>query len=174
MKRYLGPLLLAIVLAVATHVATVRILPYVFMRGAMNRNASHGAIDKWYEAPRVTAASRTVVHPSPELAYSACVYDLRNGPVHIGVQPMDDYWSLSLYATDAENFRAWNYRTSPQGTDIWLVGSHGADRPPPSGVSVVQSPSNRGLALIRRHVVDDASWSRIEQARQGDRCEPVP
>lgn len=173
MKRYRGPLLLALVLAVVAHVAVVKIEPYFFMRGAINRNISRGGINSWYEAPRVTSASRTVVHPSPELAYSACVYDLRNGPVHLRVQPMDEYWSLSLYAADAENFRAWNYRTSAQGVDVWLVGTHAADRQPPAGVAVVRSPSNRGIALIRRHVVDDASWGLIEQARRADRCAAV-
>lgn len=174
MNRYLGPVLLAVVLAVLAHIVVVQIEPYYFMRGALNRNIARGGINAWYEAPRVTSASRTVVHPSPELAYSACVYDLRNGPVQIWVQPTDDYWSLSLYAANAENFRAWNYRSSPQGTNIWLVGSHDAGRQPPAGVTVVESPSNRGLALIRRHVEDDASWGRIEQARRADRCKVVP
>jgi len=173
-KRYWGPLLLALALAVIAHVAVVKLEPYYFMRGAINRNIVKGGINKWFEAPRVTSASRTVVHPSPELAYSACVFDLSNGPVHLRVQPMDEYWSLSLYAADAENFHAWNYRTSPQGVDIWLVGSQAVERQAPPGVAVVSSPSNRGLAFIRRHVVDDASWGLIAQARKLDRCEAVP
>lgn len=173
MKRYLVPLVLLIVAAVATHVIVVHAIPRVLMQGAINRIEKHVSANKWVAAKRVTAASRTVVRPSPELAYSACVFDLRNGPVRMRVQPMNDYWSLSLFAANTDNFHVWDNRTASSGVKIWLVGNHAADRKPPAGVTLVYAPSDRGIALIRRRATNEAQWPQIEAAQSEDRCEAV-
>ncbi len=174
MKRYLVPLLLAIVVAVATHAAVIEAIPVMLMRGAMSRMLSHGSSNQWLAAKRVTAQSRTVIRPSPELAYSACVYDLSQGPVHMRVQAMNDYWSLSLFEANSDNFYIADNRTASGGVDIWLLGDRPANGPPPAGVMIVRSPSDRGIGLIRRHATNAAQWPQIEAARREDRCESVP
>lgn len=173
MKRYLVPLLLVIVVAVVVHVAAVVAIPRVLMSGAMSRIESHVSDNRWIGAKRITTESRTVIRPSPELAYSACVYDLRHGPVHMRVQAMNDYWSLSLFEANSDNFYIADNRTAPGGVDIWLLGDRPANGPPPAGVTVVRSPSDRGIALIRRHATNAAQWPQIEAARREDRCESV-
>ncbi|WP_395643891.1 DUF1254 domain-containing protein [Rudaea sp.] len=159
--------------AVATHVIVVHAIPHVLMQGAMDRIEKHVSTNKWVAAKRVTAASRTVVRPSPELAYSACVFDLRNGPVRMRVQPMNDYWSLSLFAANTDNFHVWDNRTAPSGVDIWLVADRAAGRQPPAGVTLVRSPSERGIALIRRRATSESQWPQIKAAQSEDRCEAV-
>jgi hypothetical protein len=53
------------------------------MNVATERIGADG-VNAWHvRAERVTAASRSIVRPSPDFAYSACVYDLTQGPVII-------------------------------------------------------------------------------------------
>jgi len=81
------------------------------------------------------------------------------------------YWSLSLYAANSDNFAVWDDASRPGGVDLLLLGPHGE---PPNGMAhteeVVRSPSLRGAALIRRLVVDDAAWNLVEQLKGQDQC----
>lgn len=175
MKRYLGPLLLALLLAAVAHLATVYAIPRVVMAAAMDGIAGHRGVNSWLASRhRVSPATRGVVRPAPQLAYSACVYDLGDGPVHIRMAPAPGYWSLSLYGASTDNFRTWNDRNSARGVDIWLSADGDTQRPPPAGVTRVRAPSQRGIALIRRRVTSDAQWQQLQSTRRGDLCQAVP
>ena len=171
MRRWLAPILAGLILAVVVHVAILVSIPRVLMSRAMQRIDQRAGDNTWIDWPRVTSASREVIRPAPELAYSLCVYDLRRGPVHMFVAPIRDYWSLALFDARTDNFELWNDTGMPHGVDIWLTG--GSSAQPPRGVTLVHSPSSRGIALIRRHVTDDASWQDIQAARSLDVCAPV-
>jgi uncharacterized membrane protein len=110
----------------------------------------------------VTPASRTIVRPSPDFAYSICAYDLSEGPVHISAAPWGAYWSLSLYAANSDNYFVIDDREAHGGAAITLV-RRGRQRPD-GAVQVVESPTTRGIALIRRlapRVDDYAAAARI-------------
>src|SRR5262245_34412663 len=93
----------ALVIAALVHFAAIVAVPYALMNIAMERFGAAG-VNTWHLGERVTAASRQIVRPAPDFAYSACVYDLSNGPVIISAAPYDDYWSLSLYGENTDNF----------------------------------------------------------------------
>lgn len=170
MKHWSGPLLLCLLLAIGAHVAVLQALPYRLMDVAMDRLGRDGMVNAWRHGKRATPQSRAVVRPSPDIAYSSCVYDLGKGPVLIQVRPSSGYWSLSLYADTSDNFRVWNDQDSPAGIKILLLGP-GAIAPADPGDSiVVHSSSLRGIALTRRLASNALAWQAVDKDRRQDRC----
>ncbi|MBK6704983.1 MAG: DUF1254 domain-containing protein [Caulobacteraceae bacterium] len=98
-------------------------------------------INQWSHAPRTDEEARRVVRPSPDLAYSACVYDLAQGPLHVTAAAWDDYMSVSVFAANSDNIFVQNDREAPNGVDFVLVRAGAAV--PSGAVQVVESPSRR-------------------------------
>jgi uncharacterized membrane protein len=159
--------LVGLVIAAIVHIGTIHGLPRVLMNTAMQRLSS-GHYNTWHLGARVTPASRSVVRPSPDLAYSACPYDLSRGPVRIEATPWDAYWSLSLYADNSDNFYVIDDREAHDGVAITLVRA-GAT-PPARAANVVRSPSTRGIALIRRLAPTPDAYARAAAVAAHDVC----
>ncbi|MGQ0710735.1 MAG: DUF1254 domain-containing protein [Rhodoferax sp.] len=129
--------------------------------------------------PPVDASARRVVMPSPDLLYSVCAFDLRQGPLRIQAHPqLDNYWSIALYAANSDNFFVLNDRQAGAApVDLWLVADAGntAQAAPPPGARVVVSPSATGMLLMRLLTTDYAAEKeRVEAARHTLRCESAP
>jgi len=161
----------ALAIAVLTHVVVLYATPRVLMSVVTNRVA-HGRFNVWRPSARVTETSRTIVRPSPDLAYSVCPYDLSSGPVRISVRPWHTYWSLSLYQDNSDNFFVVDDRESRSGADVTLV-RRGA-QPPEHAINVVESPSTRGLALIRRLAPTQSEYDAANEIAKGDICATSP
>jgi len=163
---------IALVTAVITHGVIVVATPYAIMGMAMERIGQGGLrTNKWNHSPRTTEASRAIVRPSPDLAYSSCVYDVSKGPVRITAAPWDDYMSLSLFSANTDNFYAINDSQAPQGVDIVLIR---AGAPKPEGAAVVvESPSDTGIALQRRLAPTQERFEKAAAARKDDVCIPL-
>jgi uncharacterized membrane protein len=160
----------ALAIAVVVHFAAIYAVPRVLMHVAMERFGAGGA-NKWNFGERVTATSRQIVRPSPDFAYSACVYDLSDGPVVITATPWDNYWSLSLYGANTDNFFVIDDREARFGAEITLVQR---GREHPEGASmVVESPSTRGIALIRRLAPRLDAYNAAKQVAVEDVCASV-
>ena len=167
--RFLSVLLLV---AVITHLGTVLAAPYVLMDAAMDRISRQGKIvNRWSHPPRTSEKSRNVVRPSPDLAYSACVYDLKDGPVHVVVSAWDDYMSVSMFQHNSDNFFVINDRQAPEGVDLMLIEQDAAH--PPGATRVVESPSRRGIILQRRVAPTQERFDLAAAARQNDVCASV-
>lgn len=157
-----------LLIAVATHFAVIHAAPRLMMGVAMERIGDAGP-NIWRLAERVTPQSRAIVRPSPDFAYSACVYDLSRGPVAIRVAPWTEYWSLSLYAASSDNYFVIDDREARSGAEIVLTRSPRDER---GGARIVVSPSTRGVALIRRLAPTPDAYDRAAQAARGDSCAP--
>jgi uncharacterized membrane protein len=161
--------LTAILIAIAAHLAFIQAVPHVLMNVALGR-LSGGHYNEWRVSDRVTAASRAIVRPSPDFAYSACPYDLGNGPVRMRAAPWGAYWSLSLYADNSDNFYVIDDREAHDGADIVLL-RRGAEHPRDAAL-VVESPSQRGIAIIRRLAPTPDEYAGAVQVAHGDVCGP--
>lgn len=162
---------LAVVVAALAHVAVIVAAPYVLMRGAMARVSRDGtSINKWNHGQRVSEKSRRVVRPSPDLAYSACVYDLSAGPIRVTAAAWDDYMSVSAFAANSDNFFVINDRQAPDGVDFTLIRA--GDPAPADAAMVVESPSTRGIVLQRRVAPTEERFAKADAARQADVCGP--
>ncbi len=162
-KYILGALLAACV----AHFAVIFATPRVMMDVAFER-LSEAGVNVWRIADRVTPLSRTIVRPSPDFAYSACVYDLSDGPLTLRVAPWQSYWSLSLYAANSDNYFVIDDREARSGAEIVLVRNR-RDAPPAAALVAV-SPSSRGIALIRRLAPTSAAYDRAKDVGQSDVC----
>lgn len=150
------------------HLAVVHAAPRFMMGAAIERLSKSAGVNTWRMSERVTAASRQIVRPSPDFAYSACVYDLSRGPVVISTAPWEPYWSLSLYAENTDNFFVIDDREAHYGAEITLVR---AGRTHPEGAAmVVESSSQRGIALIRRLAPSPDTYSAAAEVARGDTC----
>jgi uncharacterized membrane protein len=158
----------ALLIAVVTHIATIFATPNMLMDAAMKR-LGNGHYNAWRLGQRVTQNSRAVVRPSPDLAYSACPYDLSNGPVRIHAAPWSDYWSLSLYAANSDNYFVLDDREAQNGADVLLIRA-GAAAPERETARIVQSPSQRGIALIRRLAPTPDAYAAAAQVSRADAC----
>ncbi|HET6583929.1 MAG TPA: DUF1254 domain-containing protein [Nannocystaceae bacterium] len=164
---------LALVVAAVSHVAVIVVAPYVLMRGAMKRVSREGtSINRWNHGKRVSETSRRVVRPSPDLAYSACVYDLSDGPIRVTAAAWDDYMSVSAFAANSDNFFVINDRQAPNGVDFTLVRE--GEPKPADAAMVVESPSTRGIILQRRVAPTEERFAKADEIRQGDLCGPAP
>jgi len=160
----------AIAIAVVTHLALIHAAPRLLMGIAIERLSADG-FNAWTIADRVTPESRQIVRPSPDFSYAACAYDLSDGPVIIAAAPWRQYWSLSLYGANSDNFFVIDDREAHYGAELTLVR---AGQPHPEGASmVVESPSTRGVALIRRLAPSPETYNAAAEAARQDVCQSV-
>lgn len=166
--------------ALLAHLLTVWAVPRLIMQVLMNGPMAQKMNMRNQAAfpPPVTAQSRSVVMPSPDLLYSVCVFDLSEGPVRVRAAPqLPGYWSIALYSSSSDNFFVRNDRQA-QGApiDLWLVpqGGTNGDAPIPQGAQVVVSPSGTGFLLMRVLASDyQTDQVALESARRTLRCEPA-
>ncbi|MBO6634493.1 DUF1254 domain-containing protein [Parvibaculum sp.] len=173
MKRVLLTGAAALATALAVHVAAVAAAPRLLMGIAMSRIAGEEGANVMKDAAPPTAEARTVVRPSPDLAYSACVLDLSEGPVRLTVRKSTPYTSLSLFAANSDNYFVEDDRMREGPIEVVVVGPSGRVPPGlPEGVRVATAPTERGMAIVRRVVEDEASLPGIEAAREHSFCVP--
>ncbi len=172
------PAALLIVFAIsliAGFAGTVVAYPYLVMKKASEKILHSGEVswNAFHHGPRVTETSRGVVRPSPDLIYSVCVYDLSDGPVRITAPAPADgrYASISFYADNTDNYAVFNDRDPVfrGGLDVLLARKAVAG----DGL-VVESPSEKGVVLLRRIVESDAAFPIIDAERRKARCVSAP
>jgi uncharacterized membrane protein len=170
------PVKLALLFAAATavgHVGLVLATPYALMKVVTKRASQDGTlINQFQFGPRTTKDSRAVVRPSPDLAYSTCVYDLSKGPVLVSAAPTpgQGYVSLSVFAANTDNVAVFDTTQLPQGIRFVLARE---GQKTPVGEKVVISPSNRGIVLDRRLAANADLFAAADQARRSDTCGPI-
>ena len=161
---------------VAVHLLTIWAAPRLIMQIVMNGSRAQALNMQnraTFPAP-ITAASRDVVMPSPDMLYSMCVFDLRKGPVRISANPrLKSYWSIALYAANSDNFFVVNDRQAGDAPiDLWLVAPNAESSVAPVGSKLVVSPSTQGFLLMRVLTGNyDAEKAVVEPARRTLRCE---
>ena len=165
---------------VIVHLLAVWAAPRLIMRVVM-----HGPVAQTLNMqnqaafpPPVTASSRSIVLPSPDLLYSVCVFDVSQGPVRVTAAPqLSSYWSIALYAANSDNFFVVNDRSAgAKPVDLWLVSERGneAAQGIPPGSQVVVSPSTRGFLLMRVLTGNyDAEKAVVEPARRTLKCTKI-
>jgi uncharacterized membrane protein len=174
MRRWVFRIVATLVLTGIFHILTVMVFPRALMIAFDRKGKALGQVPNvLYHSTRVTAASRTVVSPSPDLLYSACSYDVSKAPLRISASVPDTYWSLSFFAPNTDNFFVINDRqVKGNRVDIILVGP-GISFKNPGNAQVVTSPSSRGVALIRILITDESRIEGLIKIQQQAFCGPV-
>ena len=155
------------------HVGTILAAPRVIMHRAMDLMSNRGqAINRFEFGPRTTQNARRVVRPSPDLAYSGCVYDLSGGPVLVSAAPTPGggYVSLSVFDARTDNIAVFDTDQFPQGIRFVLAR---AGQAVPAGERVVRTNYDRGVILDRRLAPSAEAFALADKARRSDRCAPL-
>ncbi len=164
-------------LAAAVHGLAVWAVPRVIM-GRVLSAAQPERTSGVFLPPMTDASARRIVMPSPDLLYATCAFDVSTTPLRIQADPKAPrYWSIALYADNSDNFFVINDREAAgKPIDIVLIGPKAyAKRPElPAGATLIDSPSARGLLLMRVLVADYAAEkSVVEAARSSLSCEAL-
>jgi len=157
------------VLAVAgvVHYVTLIQTPGFIMKRVMMKMGEENTI---HHQDKVTADSRGVVRPSPDLLYSVCPFDLTNGALHVTAPvPPGTYWSVSLFDEQTNNFYVKNDKQAKGSVDL-LVTLPMADVKRPSGATEVLSPTAKGLVLFRTLINDEKNFAAIDAVRRKANC----
>ncbi len=110
--------------------------------------------------------SRSVVLPSPDLAYVACAFDLSDGPVRVTVSIPETYWLASFFDMRTDTFATLG-RSDLAGSDqILLATARQARSLEPSSAPTVIAPGRRGIVLVRMFVPDRAEYGALREAHQ--------
>jgi uncharacterized membrane protein len=169
MKRWLGPILVAVLCAAGMHMAALHFAPTVIMGQAMATLAQRGvALHRFTNPERVTPQTQQVVRSSPDLYYALCRYDLSNPGMQLLVEMGDwpDYQSLSFFAEQTDNFATLRGTGKPVAVRLLPPGS-------PAGEGAIVSPSAKGIILIRRLAPSAERYAAAAAAGKADRCRLV-
>lgn len=168
-RKWIGPAVLALFCALLAWQATLALVPSALMALAVRRVAQAGGMNRMTHAPIVTAESRAIVRPSPDLLYSSCPFDVSAGPVLVDVAPVrSPYWSLSVF--DAETNAAFVRNNLQAGGQPLRVAITLAGQAVPSGYHIVRVNGSRGVALVRILIDRQAPAGVIDRERRASRC----
>ena len=110
---------------------------------------------------------RNVVRPSPDLLYASCIYNLEDGPVVIAAKVPERYWSMQFYQMNTDNYAG----ITNQGDEQYRIGDTlevtliAADDIPGNYTGeVIQSPTKRGIVLLRASAIGDRSQQQAALA----------
>jgi uncharacterized membrane protein len=171
-RRWLGPLLFGLALAAVAWQVSLVAAPRLIMAVAVKRLADAGGLNHMLHAPLPTSGRRTIVRPSPDLAYSSCPFDLAGGPVLIEAAPVPaPYWSLSVFDRRTDVVFVRNSREA-KGGPIRIILARPAQQVP-AGIETVRLKGDRGTALVRILVPDRARFDPLDRARRASFCNPV-
>jgi hypothetical protein len=172
MRRWLGPLAVGALVALATWHAALLATPFALMRVAMNRLGASGRVNAFTHGAPTRAESQFVVRPSPDLLYSTCVFDRSSGAVLVDVPAIPDhYWSVSIFdaRTDVAAVRS-DRDTGGEPARLALVAP---GTPAPAGYESVPLEHARGIALIRILVSGEDDYHAVDPLRQRASCRPA-
>lgn len=162
-------LVLTLVLAVAIHIAFVRAFPRIVM--IVVGRLFKGPVNEMIHMPPTTARSRAVVRPSPDLLYSAVIYDVSERPLRIDAAIPETYWSISFFANNTDNFFVENDRDIGADSATFILLAPGQPAPELSTARIVRAQSTKGVVLLRSLVRDAGRIDDLIAVQKQARCD---
>ncbi len=118
--------------------------------------------------PQAKAGKDDIVRMSPDLLYSACTFDLSKGALQIIAPKTNQYMSVSLFASNSDNFFALNDKQTDESFNL-VIAKPDIKIALPKNSILVEAPSEYGLVLIRYYLADMAV-SEIDAIRNQASC----
>lgn len=153
------------------HLVALVTLPYVVMGRLIIEQTREAGENVFEHSALPTAAWRERVRPSPDIAYSTAVFDVRERPLRVVVPVTEPYTSLAGFSLNTDNFFVATDRSAGGETiDLVLVGPS-TPRAGLAGLRLVEAPSDLGLLMVRRVVPSDVAFASIDGTRRQARVE---
>lgn len=188
MKKWIGPLSVMLVVALASHLVLSIAAPKLIMGLAIKKMkktacdtavkrrvdmANFTAVNCILPAERRTAETKEVVAPNPNMLFSVILYDVSQKPLLIESPVPTTYWSISFYADNTDNYFILNDR-QVNANSVKLLLTNGKDPVPRiEGTQVVKAQSNKGVVLFRYLIKDEAHFKEIDKLRQTTLVKPL-
>ena len=145
-------------------------IPKVIMVKAMDGLATKGrGVNAMTHREPADPYRQFVVRPSPDLLYSTCVYDLETGPLAIDIGETSGYLSVSFFDDMTNNFETVTGETLRDAKALRLLLRY-KNQPAVEGITLVESPSEKGLVIIRRQISGANSLDQMLVAQSQDNC----
>jgi uncharacterized membrane protein len=162
-----------LVLAAGFHYAAVGMYPRAKMSYVEGKMLKRSEKNTLYHGSPPTPKDRVVVLPSPDLIYSSGVFDVSEAPLRITAPRTGSYMSLSLYASNSDNFFVLNdHQIEGEGFDTVLAGPTAPD-PGIKGARLVRAPSLTGIILLRYFAGEGTRGEEIASRQQQVTCTPI-
>lgn len=181
MRKIFLSVLILLITVVITHSLTLKSVPTIIMKKTIEAMEQRGiAYDKFTLVPKLTPETQTVVRPSPDLAYSICLFNFRKSPrpLEIHAAAWDHYGSVSFFDAHTNNFatvRVEQVQGQGKGETIILSSPH-AD----TNEIVARddhhsfvAPTQTGIILIRRLAPSAALYDKVSALSEYDRCKTL-
>lgn len=124
-------------------------------------------------SPRMDHHQRSIVRSTPDILYTACIYDLNNGPLQLTTPTVGGYTSISAFADNTDNYFTADDRSAINGKlDLTLVSNRWSGDVPRGSTAVV-SPSDKGIVLFRVLIENEADLDMHLQRQRQARCTAV-
>ncbi|MCX8172827.1 MAG: DUF1254 domain-containing protein [Archaeoglobaceae archaeon] len=155
--------------ALVAHIAFIYAFPYLVVISNYLATRNEVRINEVYHEKPVDANFRKVVMPSPDILYSACVYDISNSDLLIEAEvPEFTYWSVSFYSITTDNFFTINDRVV-KGRVALLLTKNKECR----DEHCVISPSDRGIVIFRIFIPDKSLLEDLIEYQKSIHCKAV-
>lgn len=183
-KIFLSVLILLITVAIS-HSLTLKFVPSVIMKKTMASMEQRGiTYDKFTLAPKLTPQTQTVVRPSPDLAYSICLFDFRKSPhpLEIHAAAWGHYGSVSFFDAHTNNFATVRVEQTQGDQSGHQQGETIILTPPQTGDNEivilddqqsVAAPTQTGIVLIRRLAPTVELYGEVSALSEYDRCKTL-
>jgi uncharacterized membrane protein len=166
MRGWIGPIAFAAVTGIAAHFATLSFAPGVIMDRTLlalkNRDV---ALHAFTNPQRITPQTQAVVRSSPDLFYALCRYDLSEAgsTLSITMSEWPGYQSLSFFDAETNNYTT--LRGVGEAVEVTLSA------PGAGGSGGVETPTDRGVVLIRRLAPTQELFDQALEVARSDACE---
>ncbi len=122
-----------------------------------------GGVNRFHHERLPDETWRTIVRPSPDLLYSAMVFDLRAGPLRLTFPHHADYWSAQFIDPRTSTFA--NVGNSAGVTGPTRVFLTLKDKTAGEG-RVIHSPEAQGVLILRYLVRKPDDISALDRLRR--------
>ena len=172
MKQWLGPAAVALLVAAAAWQGGLSLATYGLMEVAVRRTAADTGFNKMRYNALATPENQPIVRPSPDLAYAACAYDLKDGPVEVTMAPVPGrYSSLSIFDARTDVVFVRNDQQAKEKAFQIVIARDG--QAVPAGKEVVRVDYDRGIALIRLLLNTPSEIKSLEPLRRQSSCRQI-
>ncbi|WP_342642885.1 DUF1254 domain-containing protein [Rhodoligotrophos ferricapiens] len=181
-----------ILLALATHLASVLFSPAVSMASTLERIFSIAPVNRMTVLDQEVMGN-VVRELNPDLVYAICPYDIGSHPLAIEAHIPDFYWSISVYSAKGDNVYTLNDQQA--GVSILrfrlaldqagfsleeMVADSEAEEEAAEAEAakgddtvVINTPTAQGVILLRAFMPDPAYRGRLTDALAASSCRPA-
>lgn len=177
-EHVLLPVAYMLVLAGMVHLVSVLAMPFLAQNTAYQRLQAIAQPNQVTLLPDASPADMTLPMTDPAFITAVCLYDLRERPLRVRVPASEDYTSVSFYTSRGVAFYALNDQAAGRIIELDLLSpSQRAALPEDEEITaadrlVVESPSSRGIVLIRAFARYPDLRGQIRRELEAASCTP--